>query len=832
MLRQPDPRVVISSPGKRMTSKTLCGLVIALIACAAAVAEAAGVFPGYYSQYDLAFSAPGAYRFGLYGWQNPAVLGTLDEGDMLLVLSDDPEQRDRIARWGLMIAQPSMGFGVVRDDPADGRTVTDYRYSMALRNRGFALGAGYGWSSGASERVHQRVVTVGVLSRPSRFASLGLIGTYSATEKDREGVAELALRPLGDHRIAVFGDMAIREDQRLSDAPWSVGAVVEPLPGIRVSGRYFDDERVSLGVGLSFGHGGVTTQVHDDDGNQHASYGIRLGGYDRTLLRSLQKGQRYVKVNLNGAMKYQRYAFFDRSLTLRHVVETLERAAEDDAVGGVAVSICGLRASPAMRWELRRALEAVRSSGRKVVVFADNLDEWSFHLASVADHLVLDPQGILYLKGFALGRTYLQGTLDAVGIGVEEWRYFTYKSAFEAFSRDAMSDGEREQLLRMAEGFYEVVRGDVCRGRGVTPETFDRWVDEGVLLLADDALQAGMVDRLGRWDGVETIIADFERGKKHLVAPGSIIGCREEQDDRWGEPPTIAVVYALGVCAMDEGIKARSLVKDLRRVEEDPSVKALVLRVDSPGGDALASDIVAEALRRVREKKPAIVSQGQVAASGGYWLSMYGDQIYSSPLTLTGSIGVIGGWFYNKGLKEKLGMTTDLVQVGRHADVGFGVRLPLLGIGVPDRTLSDEERSKVEKLIKGSYSLFVAKVADGRGLSADSVAVLGEGRVWLGNDAQERGLVDMLGGLTDAIEAAKTAAGIKPTDPVRVRELPRMGLLDFGSLVPFLGKARAGDDTSDPAIDYLMFRLKHNGKPLPMLGFTDMDAVMGAEIYR
>jgi protease-4 len=513
-------------------------------------------------------------------------------------------------------------------------------------------------------------------------------------------------------------------------------------------------------------------------------------------------------------------------MTLRAVLETLQRIVEDETVGGLAVNISELRASPAMIWEVRRALQHVRSSGKRVVVFTENLDEWSYHLASVADQLVLDPQGIVFLKGFALGRTYLQGTLEAVGIGVEEWRYFTYKSAFEAFSRDRMSDGEREQLQRMADGFYEVLRADVTEGRGVTPATFDRWMEEGVLLRAPHAVEERMVDRLGRWDEVDAVIADIGYGKKRLVSPQALVGTAHTQDDRWGEPPTIAVVYALGICAMDEGIAARSLVKDLRRVEEDPSVRAVVLRVDSPGGDALASDVIAEAMRRIGRKKPMIVSQGQVAASGGYWLSMYGDQVLASPVTITGSIGVIGGWFYNKGLKEKLGMTTDMVQAGRHADIGFGFRLPLVGVGLPDRALTTDEQAKVEGVIRSSYAEFVDKVGQGRGLSADSVAVLGEGRVWLGGDAKDRGLVDGLGGLLDAIALAKQKAGVASEETVHVLELPRTQWFELPGLLSMLAARQPPASTRDCGLDYLKFRLRHNGRVMPVLGVSEMDATV------
>lgn len=809
-----------------VTVKVIMGLLTSLLVNAAAPGHAAGVFPDYYEHRDLAFGGEGVCRFGLYGWQNPAVLGTLDEGDLLFVLADDPDRRDHAARWGLFMAQPHHGFGVIRADVGSGDAVTDYRYSIAGGNRTFSVGAGYGWSAGPDTLAHQRVVTTGLLARPARFLSLGLTGVFATSGGERQGSAELGLRPLGDERIAVCGDIAVREKERLSDARRSVGAIVEPVHGIRLAGRYFDDERVSAGVQVSFGRSGLSTQVHSQDDRQNASWAVRVGGWDRTMLRASSRGRRIVKVDLNGTLAYQRRSLFDRSMVLRNVVETLHKAAEDEAVGSVAVSISGLRASRAMMWELRRELEQIRSAGKTVIVFAENLDEWSYDLASAGDHVVLDPLGAVFLKGFVLGRTYLKGMLDAVGIGAEEWRYFAYKSAFEAFSRDRMSDGEREQLQRMADGFYEALRADLQQGRGVAPETFDRWMDEGVLLRAPEALEQGIVDRLGRWDDVDAVVEGIVGGKRPVVSPRTLVGRAQVHDDRWGEPPTVAVVYALGACAMDEGITARKLVKDLRTVERDGSIKAVVLRVDSPGGDALASDVIAEALQRIKKNKPVIVSQGQVAASGGYWLSMYGDQILATPLTLTGSIGVIGGWFYNQGLKEKLGMTTDFVQAGRHADLGFGFRFPFLGFGIPDRSLTDDERAKVEHAIKAMYEDFVGKVARGRNMGADSVAVLAQGRVWLGMDAKERGLVDELGGLRDAVVLAKERAGIPADEPVHIAEFPRPKWFELPGLLSLVGVRAPRSEPRDIGVDYLRFRLESNGRVMPVLGMSEMEAVL------
>jgi protease-4 len=232
-----------------------------------------------------------------------------------------------------------------------------------------------------------------------------------------------------------------------------------------------------------------------------------------------------------------------------------------------------------------------------------------------------------------------------------------------------MSEADREQRLALVEDFYTATRADVVASRNVSDDTFDKWVNEDVLISPKQALDLGLVDKLGRWDDVAKVIEELEGSKKPYV-PASMLDENRYPSNLWGEDPAIAVVYALGYCGMDTGIQARKLEKIVKDLTNDRWTKAIVLRVDSPGGSALASDLVAERIRECTKKKPVIISQGDVAASGGYWLSMYGSKIYAQPQTITGSIGVIGGWLWDDGIGKKLGHTSDHVQVGDKAE-GF-----------------------------------------------------------------------------------------------------------------------------------------------------------------
>ena len=252
----------------------------------------------------------------------------------------------------------------------------------------------------------------------------------------------------------------------------------------------------------------------------------------------------------------------------------------------------------------------------------------------------------------------------------------------------------------------------------------------------------GLVDELGKWDGVENMIQELEGRKLATVSTKYFEFYRPPRESHWGNRRQIALIYAVGVCAMDEGINARKLSGYIDAARKNRKIEAVVFRVDSPGGSGMASDLVSEAIKKCAEEKPVIVSQGAVAASGGYWISMYADKIVASPATITGSIGVIGGWFYDQGLKGKLGMSTDFVKVGKHADLGFGATLPLLGIGIPDRNLTEDEFARMKYQITDFYRQFVEKVAEGRKMEYDEVDEIGQGRIWLGTDGKETGLVD------------------------------------------------------------------------------------------
>ncbi len=574
-------------------------------------------------QQNLRFTSPGAMKYGLYGYDNPAILSTLTHPDIYITWSDPVSFPVRNNYVGVFTALPNFGFGFVTHN-FGAASITDYMFSAAFGNKSTSFGISYGFSNNDTFMGSKRndIAKAGFLIRPSEYLSIGLAGTQTINNNIREGFVDVAIRPFSNEKLTLFGDYTLFYAGKISISEWSAGIAVEAFPGIRVTGRYFENQSFAAGVQISLGNIGFGYQSHYDNNKNHNynTYGIRVGGYDRNPFTQFTGKNKYVEMDLNGSLNYQRYRFFDNSNTLKGLIEQIDAAKNDKSVAGIAINTSGMRISQEMLWEVREKLKDFRLSGKKVVIYIDRGSIKEYHFASVADKIVIDPIGMITLEGFATGRTFLKGTLEKLGIGFDEWRYFSYKSALENFSRESMSEEDKVQRKKLIDDFYELVRNDISSARNLTYEKFDNLVDSVAIFLAQDAVDYGLADTIARWDSIEDIIQSIEKSKKSFVNGLTLEKFILPEDNHWGEKPKIALIYALGVCSMDEGISARTLVKDVEKAVSDSRVKAIVLRVDSPGGDALASDVITEALRKGMEIKPVIVSQGAVAASGGYWL--------------------------------------------------------------------------------------------------------------------------------------------------------------------------------------------------------------------
>ncbi|WP_337866978.1 signal peptide peptidase SppA [Ignavibacterium sp.] len=780
-------------------------------------------FPSYYQQNDMSLATAGAYKFGLYGWDNPALLSTLHQPDFLFTWNDRVGDWNDFNNWGIFAAIPNLGFSMYNQS-LNNFHVTDFKLSAATGNNSFSAGFGYGWSTGDVSVFNRAdIFSFGFFIRPNKYISAGLVGNLPANG-EREGIVDIAIRPFGNQLITFFGDYLLSRDMHPEEINYSFGAVAEPIDGLRLVGRYFEGKNINLGIELSFGHMGVMSISHlNKDGKQiYNTHGIRIGAYDRNIFSRFASDNKIVELDLKGQLRYQTFRLFDNSNSLIDLLDKIEAAKNDKSVSAIAINFSGAVINREMLWEVREKLKEFRQAGKRVYIYIDRAGMDKYHFASVADKIILDPLGNISLNGFLIGRTFFKGSLDKLGIGFHELRYFKYKSAAETFARENFSDADREQRQKLVDEYYETAKNDVCEGRGFSRSQFVNLVDSLIAYLPDEAIKLNLVDTLGRWSDINRIIEKYEGKSRNFVSVSSLEKFNLPKDNYWSEKPKVAVIYAIGGTSMDDGINARSLVKYVESAFADENVKAIVLRVDSPGGDALAADLIADILKKNKGKKPIIVSQGFVAASGGYWLSMYADTIVAAPTTLTGSIGVIGSFFYNRTLKQDLGLSTDFVKRGKFAELGFGFTLPIIPLSLPDRDLTEEESKMAESRIKTLYKDFVNRVAAGRKKSFDEIETIAQGRVWSGRDAFQLGLVDVLGGLYDAIEIARQKANLQK-EKFDVREYPPRPLLNINDLIPDLLPIRFEERL--PLLEDLKLRLQYNGEPMLMLPADDIELI-------
>jgi len=803
-------------------------LIALLLPAAFAQAEDIG-FKRYYQANEFSMTSPGAQRFGQYGYDNPAGLHHLKGGDASLHWTSDDFLYDD-QRWQAILAAPGVSFSFGRDNRGPGH-VSDYKLSFGGGTDDASAGFSVGWFRGDTDAQDLRThFTLGTLTRPNRYTSLGLTGTIASGGDYYEGVVDLAVRPLGTPALTVFADYAIGNDQDFSDGHWSVGGATEVMPGVRLTGRYFDTETVTLGFSISLGHSGFSAQSHQpDEGDAYQSYGVRLGSWDRNVFDAWSgDGDDYLELELNDRMSYQTLGFFDRRQSLLDTLRTIEAARIDDSIEGIVVNTTNMQIPPSMAWELRTALDKFRESGKRVVMYIENGEMTELLLTSAADDVIMDPVGTLTIPGFVSGTTYLGDLLDHWGIGVEELRNLEYKTAFESLSRENMSRADREQRQALIDDFYTLWQSAMRDGRGLSAADFDALIDKGIVLSSRELQQTGIVDRLGRYSDLDDTLEDIAGGERDTVEPNGLRVMRTANDHRWGPAHQIAVLYATGMTATDDGMNTRELAETLRELREDDTIKAVVLRVDSPGGDLLAADLLGQEVKKTQEEKPVVVSMGNLAASGGYWVSMHAGTLIAAPNTVTGSIGVTSVRLWDEGLGERLNLNSDFVSRGESSDANAGIGLPF-GMSLPHRALTDDEHDRIMGFIDQGYDEFIRQAAEARDMTEGEMRRLAAGRIYSGTDALEVGLIDELGSLTDAIDAAREQAGLTERDKVMVVEKPNASLSNWDDLLYMI----EADDRTSVLFNtglykqkYLKFLAEQRGEPLVLLPYEYFEGAM------
>ena len=445
------------------------------------------------------------------------------------------------------------------------------------------------------------------------------------------------------------------------------------------------------------------------------------------------------------------------SVTLLSYISAIDAAAQDKNIGMIYMTPENVSCGTAQLEELRAALERFRKAGKPIVAYCENFSNGSYYLASVADKVILDPASESMITGVGTQMIFLKDVLDALGVDVQLIRHGKYKAAGEMYTRSEASPENRLQNEVLVGSIWKTISTQIAASRGCTPEQFNQWVENLDMIHATDYKDKGLVDETWYKDEVDKYLAEQNGVSKISEVSFVKINKYASKLKKGSRKNKIAVVYADGEIVnsgSDADIVGSKMANTLRKVREDKKVKAVVFRVNSPGGSAQAAEAIRHELQLLRAEKPVIVSFGDYAASGGYWISAESDYIFSDYNTLTGSIGVFGLIpSVGNAIRKNLKVNIETIGTTSHSDMMSGMR-----------KLNDQEVEYIQRQIEKIYDDFTSLVSNGRGMSKDSVDAIGQGRVWSGADAMRIGLVDKQGGIQDAIDYAAQKVGLSKED--------------------------------------------------------------------
>lgn len=440
---------------------------------------------------------------------------------------------------------------------------------------------------------------------------------------------------------------------------------------------------------------------------------------------------------------------------LNDIVGAIRKAKNNDKIKGIYLDSRMLSASMATLAEIRQELAGFKESGKFIVSYADTYTQGGYYLASVADKIAINPQGMLDLHGLASTPLFFKDALDKLGIEMQVFKVGTYKSAVEPFTQNEMSEANRAQVASYLNDAWSFLRQDIAASRFLDNATVDSLANTmPVLQSTEYLLSANLVDTLL----YETEMKDYLRTLLDIEQENKIPSVTVAEMKSVNTRPvkktdnTVAILYASGNIVSGNGsleIQDKYMVDQIEKLRKDKEVKAVVFRINSGGGSAYASEQIWKAISSLKEEKPVVVSMGDMAASGGYYIACNADRIVAQPTTLTGSIGIFGIFPNMEGTSKKIGVYTDEVKTHEFADFGNITR-----------PVNAREREMLQAYIEKGYDLFLTRCAEGRNMPKDSMALYAEGRVWTGNQAKEIGLVDELGGVEKAIEIAAELANL------------------------------------------------------------------------
>lgn len=707
---------------------------------------------------------------------------------------------DRLAEFTAALSVPNFGLGYMRQDTGYFKSNSYVMGIAAKLGRGLSVGTSLQWhhTDLPAENRSPFAVDAGFTMRPHRYLSIGGVwqnanrprlaggaipslsgghtGGWIGGRLEDTFTGGVSIRPLTE-RITLSGQGTFSEE---TGPGWLFGGRIEVVPGLELFGSYMRDhaaggaepyEEYTGGIALSFETIRAITSTRSRAGGDY-DYSRNTFALERTgsfRKHVLVRRKKYAEVRVSGNYLDEGGGFVlmgGRSKDLHGLLRELESIRGDGDVRGLLLQVGPIEGAfigpvTGNLYEIREAVMAVREAGKPVVAYLSEMGgPGELYLASAADRIVIPQESIVGLIGVSLEINRLKRLFEKLGI---DWDFYTagdYKSSFHTPYTDTTTAAQAIEIQSLVDESYRIVVETIAEGRGIDTKRM-YGIADGRIMTTNEALQAGLVDLIG-WEKT----AREELGRlAGLSRPDRLrttsIAKRRYWRERWTPAPAVAVVGAYG--GIESGKSGRdvfrggrtmgstTVVRQLEAAASHPGVRAIVFRVDSGGGSALASDEILKEIRRIQDEEriPVIVSMGNIAGSGGYWISMYGDAVFADPFTITGSIGAAFAKPVLARLYEKIGVTNEVFKKGEHSDAFSS-----------SRRMTDEEFGFIDALITETYERFLDNVSKGRGIDPEKLRSLAGGRVYLGTQALGHGLIDRLGGLNDAVAYAAGQAGI------------------------------------------------------------------------
>jgi len=699
-------------------------------------------------------------------YYNPAGLGFLRGANFSYTHSHQPELFSRDKSFTAGIGQ--LAFGV--EDLGQGLPFDYRKFSIGLAEnyrQMISCGVAYRWArySGVGPgKFHQW--DAGVIVRPWKFLSIGFYGQNLNNPITALGAVVpkytggLSVRPFGN-RLTLSGQLAFRDGDDLDAASNTMGLEIQPIDGMTLGFEVNDHRQYGFAVRLNSlfaGSSGYNRITKDGETLERVTE-VEINSSARAGFRPYSRG--FLKIVIDSDIveeNRRRGKLFDKNHSLLDILQLIDRAANDKDIAGILLEIRGMGLGMASVQELRNQLIDFRGKGKLVVAYGVGLSGREYYLATAADKIFMMPTGYLDLSGMRAEVTFYKGLLDKLGIEAEIVATGEYKSAGEIVTRKGMSDAFREQVNELLDEMYGQMTIDMANAREMPVSEMVFTIDRGPFTTSE-AISGKLIDGLLYQHQIEDELRRLTAKRVKILGAEYYTETLPKRES-WGSVPAIAVVYATGLITagksssggLFEGMVCggETVAGAMKKAADDSRVKAVVLRVDSQGGDMAGSDKILSELKKTQRGKPVIVSMGDVAASGGYHISCWGDKVFADNTSITGSIGVISGKPVVKGLYDKLGLNKEIITRGKNADMFSLYTKP-----------TEEQRDKATEQVWQYYRAFLETVAMGRGMEVEKVDSIGRGRVWAGSKAVENGLVDEIGGLMESLDAAKEAAGIK-----------------------------------------------------------------------